>query len=74
MAAEDPADLVTLKLTFWHGTKKPGDTVQVRRDDLPSWRGFAVPVDDEPEPKTDTPAATDSSTAKAAAKTSTAKA
>jgi len=48
----DPAELVTLKLTFWHKDKKPGDTVQVRRDEIPMWRGFAVPVEDEPK---DTP-------------------
>jgi hypothetical protein len=46
----DPADLVKLKLIFWHGTKKPGDIVEVRRDAVRSWHGFAVPVDDEPEP------------------------
>lgn len=45
----DPGDLVTLKLIFWHGTKQPGDTVEVRRDEVRSWHGFAVPVEDETE-------------------------
>jgi hypothetical protein len=49
--AEDPAEQVTLKLTFWHKDKKPGDTVQVRRDEVPMWRGFAVPADDTPQDK-----------------------
>ena len=64
MAAEDPAALVTLELTFWHKDKKPGDRVQVRREDLRSWHGFAKPVTDE---------AADTSAPKAAAKTSTTK-
>ena len=46
----DGAELVTLKLTFWHKDKAPGDLVVVRRDELHQWRGFAVPVDDKPEP------------------------
>lgn len=68
----DPADQVKLKLTFWHKGKVPGDIVEVRRDEVPSWHGFAVPVEDEtPEPAK----AEDSSAAaaKAPAKTSTAK-
>jgi hypothetical protein len=48
----DPADLVTLKLTFWHKGKVPGDTVQVRRDEVRSWFGFAELVnEDDVEPK-----------------------
>ncbi|MFF9003665.1 hypothetical protein ACF1GW_38870 [Streptomyces achromogenes] len=68
----DGAELVTLKLTFWHKDKKPGDLVQVRRDELHQWRGFAVPLEDsEPEPaKT----ADDTTTPKTPAKTTTAKA
>lgn len=65
----DPAEQVTLKLTFWHGTKQPGDTVQVRRDELPAWRGFAVPVEDKPETNADDTA----NVAKAPTKTATGK-
>lgn len=57
-AMADPAEQVTLRLTFWHKNLKPGDTVQVRRDEIPMWRGFAVPVEDEPQ---DTPATDDTS-------------
>jgi hypothetical protein len=63
----DGADLVTLKLTFWHKNKQPGELVQVRRDELHQWRGFAVPVQDEPA-KT-----TDDTTVKTPTKTSTTK-
>lgn len=67
----DGADLVTLKLTFWHKDKKPGDLVQVRRDELHRWRGFGVPVESDAQQaeqaKTDTAA---DSTPKAPAKTS----
>jgi len=69
----DPADQVTLKLTFWHKGKVPGDLVEVRRDEVPSWHGFAVPVEDDETPE---PAKTEDSSpaaAKAPAKTSTAK-
>ncbi|TFI30164.1 hypothetical protein [Streptomyces sp. 4R-3d] len=41
----DP-DLVKLRLTFWNGDKKPGDVIEVRREDVASWKGYAVPVDD----------------------------
>ena len=64
----DPADLVKLKLTFWHKGKRPGDVVEVRRDEVRSWHGFAVPVEDE-APAADEPAAP-----KATATASTAKA
>lgn len=50
----DGADLVKLKLTFWHKGKEPGDTVDVRRDELHQWRGFAVPADDEPAEQPET--------------------
>lgn len=83
-AMADPADLVTLKLIFWHKGKKPGDTVQVRRDEVRSWYGFAELVDDVEPAKADESADTgaqktpdkadDTSTpAKAPAKTSAAK-
>ncbi|MFG2970788.1 hypothetical protein ACGFZS_46720 [Streptomyces sp. NPDC048288] len=51
----DGAELVKLRLTFWHGTKKPGDIVEVRRDTLHTWRGFAVPVEDETPAEQETP-------------------
>lgn len=84
----DPAELVTLELTFWHKGKKPGDRVEVRRDEVRSWYGFAKLVDDVEPVKADETAATgaqktpekadDTTTsapaAKTAAKTSTAKA
>lgn len=82
----DPAELVTLKLIFWHKGKQPGDTVQVRRDEVRSWYGFAELVDDVEPAKADetadtgaqkTPDKADDTTtapAKTAAKTSTAKA
>lgn len=37
----DPAELVKLKLIFWHKGKVPGDVVEVRRDEVRSWHGFA---------------------------------
>lgn len=43
----DPAELVKLKLIFWHKGKVPGDIVEVRRDEVRSWYGYAVPVEDE---------------------------
>ena len=50
-AMADPADIVKLKLVFWHKNKKPGDIVEVRRDEIRSWYGFAEPVDeDDAEP------------------------
>lgn len=66
----DGAELVKMRLIFWHKDKQPGDTVEVRRDELHQWRGFAVPAkDSEPEPtKTD-----DTAAAKTPAKTSTTK-
>jgi hypothetical protein len=83
----DPADMVTLELTFWHKGKVPGDRVQVRRDEVRSWYGFAKLVDDvepakadetadtgaqkTPEKVDDTPATAKTATA---AKSSTAKA
>lgn len=78
----DPAELVTLELTFWYKGKVPGDRVQVRRDEVRSWYGFAKTVDDVEPVKADETAATgaqktpepaDSSPAKTTAKTSTAK-
>jgi len=82
--AADPAELVTLKLIFWHNGKEPGDTVEVRRDEVRSWYGFAELVDDAEPAKADQTADTgaqktpgkadDAPAAKtAAAKTSTAK-
>lgn len=41
----DGAEMVDLKLTFWHKGKKPGDIVTVRRDEVRSWYGFAKPVE-----------------------------
>lgn len=41
----DP-DLVKLQLTFWNGDKKPGDVIEVRAEDVKSWKGYAVPADD----------------------------
>jgi hypothetical protein len=82
----DPAELVTLELTFWHKGKKPGDRVEVRRDEVRSWYGFAKLVDDVEPVKADetadtgaqkTPEKADDTTAapaKTPAKTSTAKA
>lgn len=58
-AMADGAEMVKMKLIFWHGTKKPGDIVEVRRDEVRSWYGFAERVEDEPEPvKADDTAAT----------------
>ena len=51
--AADPADQVTLELTFWHKGKKPGDQVQVRRDEVRSWYGFAKTVDEVEPAKAD---------------------
>ena len=65
----DGAELVTLKLTFWHKGKVPGDTVRVRRDELHQWRGFAVPVKEVAEPAK----AADDAAAKAPAKPHTTK-
>jgi hypothetical protein len=84
-AMADPADLVTLKLIFWHKGKQPGDTVEVRRDEVRSWYGFAELVDDVEPAKADESAATgaqktpdkadttSAAAAKTPAKTSTAK-
>jgi hypothetical protein len=63
----DGAELVKMRLTFWHKGKVPGDIVEVRRDELHQWRGFAVPVQDEPA-KT-----VDDASVKAPTKTSTTK-
>ncbi|QGZ53367.1 hypothetical protein GPZ77_34630 (plasmid) [Streptomyces sp. QHH-9511] len=71
--ANDPADLVTLKLTFWHKGKKPGDTVKVRRDEVRSWYGFAELVDDVPPTKADETADTGAQKTPPPAKTSTTK-
>lgn len=68
----DGAELVRLELTFWHKDKKPGDIVEVRRDELHQWRAFAKPAttaapgdeDGGSTPKTDTPAKTATTTAK----------
>ncbi|WP_086564931.1 hypothetical protein [Streptomyces africanus] len=49
----DPAELVTLELTFWYKGKVPGDRVQVRRDEVRSWYGFAKLVDDVEPAKAD---------------------
>jgi hypothetical protein len=49
----DPADLVKLKLIFWHKGKVPGDIVEVRRDEVRSWFGFAELVDDVEPAKAD---------------------
>lgn len=56
--AEDPSELVTLELTFWHKGKVPGDRVEVRRDEVRSWYGFAKLVDDVEPAKADESAAT----------------
>jgi hypothetical protein len=73
----DPAEQVTLELTFWHKGKKPGDKVQVRRDEVRSWYGFAKLVDDVPPAKADETADTGAQKtpepAKTAAKPNTAK-
>lgn len=80
----DPAEMVKMKLTFWHKGKVPGEVVEVRRDEVRSWYGFAELVDDVEPVKADETADTgaqktpqkadDTTTAKtAAAKTSTAK-
>ncbi|MGV9278055.1 hypothetical protein [Streptomyces griseosporeus] len=81
MAAEDPAELVTLELTFWHKDKKPGDRVKVRRDEVRSWYGYAKLVDDVEPAKADETAATGSQktpepadTSSTSAKTTTASA
>lgn len=64
----DGAELVKLRLTFWHKGKQPGDFVEVRRDELHTWRGFAVPVDETPTPETTTdPGPAKTTTAAAAA-------
>lgn len=39
------SDLVKMTLTFWNGSKVPGDTVEVRPEDVDSWKGYAVPAD-----------------------------
>ena len=67
----DPADMVKMKLLFWHGTKKPGDIVEVRRDEVRSWYGFAELVEDVEPAKAD--ASADTGAQKTPAKTSTAK-
>jgi hypothetical protein len=67
----DGSELVTMKLLFWHKGKQPGDTVQVRRDEVRSWYGFAELVDDvEPKKADDT---ADTGAQKTPAKTSTSK-
>ncbi|MFD5940286.1 hypothetical protein [Streptomyces griseus] len=40
---------VKMKLTFWRGNKKPGDTVDVPADEVHRWKGFAEPVKDDPK-------------------------
>ncbi|MFJ8727770.1 hypothetical protein [Streptomyces sp. NPDC093269] len=67
----DPAETVTLELLFWHGTKKPGDRVTVRRDEVRSWYGFAKVVDDVEPAKAD--ATADTGAQKTLAKASTTK-
>jgi hypothetical protein len=62
----DPAELVKLKLIFWHKGKVPGEVVEVRRDEVRSWHGFAELVEDEvaDDPRTptdDAPAKTSTS-------------
>jgi hypothetical protein len=71
MAAEDPAEQVTLELTFWHKGKKPGDKVQVRRDEVRSWYGFAKLISDVEPVKADETA--DTGAQKTPAKASTSK-
>lgn len=46
-------DTVKMKLTFWRGDKKPGDTVEIPADEVHRWKGFAVQVD-EPKPSGET--------------------
>ncbi|MEC4016097.1 hypothetical protein [Streptomyces sp. H27-D2] len=47
------ADMVRMKLTFWHGSKKPGDIVEVRSDEVRSWHGFAERLPDSEQPATE---------------------
>ncbi|WP_329376035.1 hypothetical protein [Streptomyces sp. NBC_01483] len=49
----DPADIVKLKLIFWHKGKNPGAIVEVRRDEVRSWYGFAELVNDVAPAKAD---------------------
>lgn len=44
------SDMVRMKLIFWHGTKAPGDTVDVREDEVPSWYGYAERMPDAKQP------------------------
>lgn len=47
------ADMVRMKLIFWHGTKAPGEVVEVRADEVASWYGYAerLPDEEQPEPE-----------------------
>lgn len=72
--AEDPSEQVTLELTFWHKGKVPGDRVEVRRDEVRSWYGFAKLVDDvEPVKADDTAPPSAQKTPEPADSSSTAK-
>ncbi|MFJ1648012.1 hypothetical protein [Streptomyces sp. NPDC088258] len=61
--------LVKLRLTFWRGDKQPGDTFEVRPEDVNSWKGYAVPVDTAAEKAvSNAPAKTVTESPKSAAK------
>jgi hypothetical protein len=45
----DNDELVKLRLTFWNGDKKPGDVIEVRPENVNSWRGYAVPANSKAE-------------------------
>jgi len=67
----DGAELVRMRLTFWHNDKGPGDIVEVRRDELHRWKGYAVPAEDTTD--TTAKAVDDTAPAKTLTKTTTGK-
>lgn len=39
-----------MELTFWWKDKQPGEVIEVRDEEVPSWRGFAKLLPDSAQP------------------------
>lgn len=42
-----------MELTFWHKGKQPGEVIEVRDEEVRSWRGFARLLPDSAQPGAD---------------------
>ncbi|MGW2113797.1 hypothetical protein [Streptomyces zhihengii] len=43
------SDTVKMRLTFPRGKQQPGDTIDVPKDEVHRWKGFATLVDEKPK-------------------------